>query len=274
MIFATVHDNTLPPGPPPFISFIPKLTCCAPFGGTITPAGPVGPPPGPPDNPSNMGFWYLNADLGPLSPCSTSTGTPPIFDTASGVADNSINWSATPRPRTSSARHPKTLRSSPLSSRTRFAVRPPRDYHPSTVSGVPRRAAVRAYGEEEQLSARRLVRPVRAAPTGDPRRALAVSVPALGRSRNSLIGQSRAVDCLAPDTRLDCAFAPVLGANSHRRKRLATPGRMTENAALLADEVLPRQPLRQWVRSLPFALRFLLATARAQPHSRSRLLAR
>ena len=36
--------------------------------------------------------------------------------------------------------------------------------------------------------------------------------------------------------------------------------RMTESAALLVDEVLPRQPLRQWVLSLPFALRFLLAT--------------
>jgi hypothetical protein len=92
-IFATVHDNVIPPGPPPFISFIPKLTCCAPFGGTIAPSGP---PAGPSDNPSNMGFWYLNADLGPLSPCTTSTGSPPKFDTASGVADNSINWSASP----------------------------------------------------------------------------------------------------------------------------------------------------------------------------------
>jgi hypothetical protein len=35
---------------------------------------------------------------------------------------------------------------------------------------------------------------------------------------------------------------------------------MTETAALLADEVLPQKPLRQWVLSLPFALRFLLAT--------------
>jgi hypothetical protein len=35
---------------------------------------------------------------------------------------------------------------------------------------------------------------------------------------------------------------------------------MTDSAALLADEVLPRTPLRQWVLSLPFALRFLLAT--------------
>ncbi|GMV03038.1 MAG: hypothetical protein AMXMBFR8_30490 [Nevskiales bacterium] len=35
--------------------------------------------------------------------------------------------------------------------------------------------------------------------------------------------------------------------------------RMVETAALLADEVLPERPLRQWVLSLP-ALRFLLAT--------------
>jgi Tfp pilus assembly protein PilX len=91
-IFATVHDNVIPPGPPPFISFIPKLTCCAPFTGAISPAGP---PAGPPDNPSNMGFWYLNADLGPMTPCTTSSGTPPTFDTAAG-ADSSINWSASP----------------------------------------------------------------------------------------------------------------------------------------------------------------------------------
>ena len=36
--------------------------------------------------------------------------------------------------------------------------------------------------------------------------------------------------------------------------------RMAETAALLADEVLPERPLRQWVLSRPFALRFLLAT--------------
>jgi len=35
---------------------------------------------------------------------------------------------------------------------------------------------------------------------------------------------------------------------------------MADSAALFADEVLPRKPLRQWVLSLPFALRFLLAT--------------
>jgi ribosomal protein S27E len=36
--------------------------------------------------------------------------------------------------------------------------------------------------------------------------------------------------------------------------------RMVEAAALLVDEVLPQQPVRQWVLSLPFALRYLLAT--------------
>jgi hypothetical protein len=36
--------------------------------------------------------------------------------------------------------------------------------------------------------------------------------------------------------------------------------RMTETAALLVDDVLPQQPVRQWVMSLPFALRYLLAT--------------
>ena len=36
--------------------------------------------------------------------------------------------------------------------------------------------------------------------------------------------------------------------------------RLAETAALLAEEVLPKRPLRQWVLSLPFALRFLLAT--------------
>lgn len=35
---------------------------------------------------------------------------------------------------------------------------------------------------------------------------------------------------------------------------------MADSAALLVDEVLPRRPIRQWVLSLPFALRFLLAT--------------
>jgi hypothetical protein len=35
---------------------------------------------------------------------------------------------------------------------------------------------------------------------------------------------------------------------------------MVESAALLVDEVLPAVPMRQWVLSVPFALRFLFAT--------------
>ncbi len=35
---------------------------------------------------------------------------------------------------------------------------------------------------------------------------------------------------------------------------------MTDSAAFLADELLPAKPIRKWVLSLPFALRFLLAT--------------
>mgnify|MGYP001813108265 CR=1 FL=1 len=36
--------------------------------------------------------------------------------------------------------------------------------------------------------------------------------------------------------------------------------RMAESAALLVDEVLPQQPMRQWVLSFPFPLRFLFAS--------------
>ena len=36
--------------------------------------------------------------------------------------------------------------------------------------------------------------------------------------------------------------------------------RMAESAALLVDEVLPEQPVRQWVLSVPYPLRFLFAS--------------
>lgn len=36
--------------------------------------------------------------------------------------------------------------------------------------------------------------------------------------------------------------------------------RMTESAALLVDEVLPHEPVRQWVLSIPYQLRFLFAS--------------
>ena len=35
---------------------------------------------------------------------------------------------------------------------------------------------------------------------------------------------------------------------------------MTDSAALLVDEILPHQPMRQWVLSVPFPLRFLFAS--------------
>jgi hypothetical protein len=35
---------------------------------------------------------------------------------------------------------------------------------------------------------------------------------------------------------------------------------MAESAALLVDEVLPEEPIRQWVLSFPFQLRFLFAS--------------
>ena len=44
-------------------------------------------------------------------------------------------------------------------------------------------------------------------------------------------------------------FCPSCGAS-----------RMAESAALLVDEVLPEQPIRQWVLSFPFQLRFLFAS--------------
>ncbi len=36
--------------------------------------------------------------------------------------------------------------------------------------------------------------------------------------------------------------------------------RMADSAALLVDDILPRQPMRQWVLSFPFPLRFLFAS--------------
>ena len=45
--------------------------------------------------------------------------------------------------------------------------------------------------------------------------------------------------------------------------------RMADSAALLMDEVLPHQPMRQWVLSVPFPLRFLFAS---QPDVMGRVL--
>jgi len=46
----------------------------------------------------------------------------------------------------------------------------------------------------------------------------------------------------------DRGFCPSCGAR-----------RMTESAALLVDEVLPQVPIRQWVLSVPYPIRFLFA---------------
>ena len=35
---------------------------------------------------------------------------------------------------------------------------------------------------------------------------------------------------------------------------------MADSAALLVDQVLPHEPMRQWVLSVPFPLRFLFAS--------------
>ena len=35
---------------------------------------------------------------------------------------------------------------------------------------------------------------------------------------------------------------------------------MADSAALLGDEILPHQPMRQWVLSVPFPLRFMFAS--------------
>jgi hypothetical protein len=91
-IWGVVHDNVFP-----LAGFYnPTLTCCA-AGGQVAwaaPADGISHPAVPSTIPSYMGFWYLNAGLGPKSPCATSSGAPPKFDTASGTPDNTINQSA------------------------------------------------------------------------------------------------------------------------------------------------------------------------------------
>jgi ribosomal protein S27E len=60
----------------------------------------------------------------------------------------------------------------------------------------------------------------------------------------------------------DCHAEKLVAFSCKRRGFCPSCGarRMTDSAALLADDVLPPKPIRQWVLSLPFALRFLLAT--------------
>jgi hypothetical protein len=58
-----------------------------------------------------------------------------------------------------------------------------------------------------------------------------------------------------------CHFERLVAFSCKRRGFCSSCGarRMAETAALLAVEVLPALPLRKWVISLPFALRFLFA---------------
>jgi len=65
----------------------------------------------------------------------------------------------------------------------------------------------------------------------------------------------------------DCHAEKFVAFSCKRRGFCPSCGarRMTDSAALLADEVLPAKPIRQWVLSLPFALRFMLATKPEAP---------
>jgi hypothetical protein len=59
----------------------------------------------------------------------------------------------------------------------------------------------------------------------------------------------------------DCKHERLVAFSCKRRGFCPSCGarRMAESAALLVDEVLPKEPIRQWVLSFPYELRFLLA---------------
>jgi ribosomal protein S27E len=61
---------------------------------------------------------------------------------------------------------------------------------------------------------------------------------------------------------VDCHAERLVAFSCKRRGFCPSCGarRMVESAALLVDEVLPRLPMRQWVLSFPFQLRFLFAS--------------
>jgi CheY-like chemotaxis protein len=69
---------------------------------------------------------------------------------------------------------------------------------------------------------------------------------------------------VTPAMRSICSpsVAPTVGALGERRGFCPSCGarRMAESAALLVDEVLPNEPMRQWVLSVPFPLRFLFVS--------------
>jgi hypothetical protein len=59
-----------------------------------------------------------------------------------------------------------------------------------------------------------------------------------------------------------CHAERLLAFSCKRRSYCPSCGArpMTDSAALLVDEVLPQQPMRQWVLSVPFQLQFLFAS--------------
>ena len=60
----------------------------------------------------------------------------------------------------------------------------------------------------------------------------------------------------------DCHHEHLVAFSCKRRGFCPSCGarRMAETAALLVDDVLPHKPIRQWVLSFPYPLRFLLAS--------------
>jgi len=60
----------------------------------------------------------------------------------------------------------------------------------------------------------------------------------------------------------DCHAERLVAFSCKRRGFCPSCGarRMAESAALLVDQILPEQPMRQWVLSFPFALRYLFGT--------------
>ena len=61
----------------------------------------------------------------------------------------------------------------------------------------------------------------------------------------------------------DCHLEHLVAFSCKRRGFCPSCGarRMAETAALLVDDVLPHKPIRQWVLSLPYSLRFLLSNS-------------
>jgi ribosomal protein S27E len=59
----------------------------------------------------------------------------------------------------------------------------------------------------------------------------------------------------------DCHLEHLVAFSCKRRGFCPTCGvrRMAETAALLVDDLLPHKPIRQWVHSFPYPLRFLLS---------------